>query len=74
MCRIFSWNGWKQRRLLQSVIGNLVLKGTNLFKKLHVHVHNTLYRCNKMVTKEKTVKLSSLPEVLCIHVGRPPYT
>ena len=25
-----------------------------------------------MVTKEKTMKLSSLPEVLCIHVGRPP--
>jgi len=21
----------------------------------------------------KTMKLSSLPEVLCIHVGRPPY-
>ena len=38
------------------------------------YMYGIYYRCNSILTKEKTSKLSLLAEVLlCIHVGRPPY-
>ena len=55
------------RLYIESIV--CLQNGNWIYCKYMYGIH---YRCNSILTKEKTSKLSLLPEVLCIHVGRPP--
>ena len=55
------------RLYIESIV--CLQNGNWIYCKYMYGIH---YRCNSILTKEKTSKLSLLPEVLCIHVKRPP--